>query len=389
MTDVISLKLMCVIDFQLENNRLYRSLQAVPKLMEQLLNFYSFGAFKYYKYKMARHFNIRNVLKCKQCEFFGPYLVVLEHMTINHNIHVNTNLCMWCEKTDLQTHISQNTTDQCYRDYVNKFSSVYYDPVIPKFYELLEKLATKLNVKVYRRETFKNNHTSKRFEIISPNDQSNDIDPKIIVFRARASEKDIDVAALEEQYQTAMESLYDATACAQFFDDNKPSPSKRTRGTKRRHVGSSVGCKTRGQILTVPLLPQLGQVNSTQTMAVDGNQTATVRAGQLNQHLVVTGESTVAQSPFHPFQHYNQVNLTQPTLFSGSQPAQPLHPMVSNEAEDDRKDNDCLKFVKSLLKNMKDPQLKIEARYQIQKDAIEYSTKDLNHQLNLDLITNK
>lgn len=104
-------------------------------------------------------------------------------MVICHNIHVTTSKCLWCEKVDVQQHLSTTTMDQCYQAYLSKFSIDSYPPVITKDHQLLEKLAKTLNVRTLRNENFKNAHRSKEFDIIPP-DQSDDIDHHIIVFRA-------------------------------------------------------------------------------------------------------------------------------------------------------------------------------------------------------------
>lgn len=324
----MALKLMCIIDYQLENNRLYPELRSSPKLMGQLLNLYSFGSFKYFKYKVSKQFAIGGMLKCKHCELIGPYIVVLEHMTINHNIHINTKLCMWCEKTDFQTHISENTIHQCYQACVNKFSSKYVPPVVAKFYMLLEKLATKLKVKTIRRENFKNELASKKFEII-PHDQTDDIDQRIIIFRAKSHAcKNLDAVALETLYQTAMKSLLGPAAFTQFThkvidSDNNLSPPEHLCEIKLHPIGS------------------------------DGPAQYSTTQSSSQSHL-----------------QFDQVNLTGSMATAASQATASID-----------NDNEYMKFIGSLLENIRNAELRTQAKLEIQRIAITYSGQDVMQQI--------
>lgn len=115
------LKILCILDYELEKANMYPEIKVMPKLMGQLMNFYPSSEFKYFKYNLSKEAKIGNkVLQCKCCELIGPYVIVLEHMAVNHNIHTSAKLCMFCEKDELQDHATSNTLDQCYDNYMTK-----------------------------------------------------------------------------------------------------------------------------------------------------------------------------------------------------------------------------------------------------------------------------
>lgn len=81
-----ALKLICILDYELEKANLYAEMAAVPKLSEQLLKFYSLSSFKYFSYKLEKFLLGKRLLRCKVCQLVGPYVTVLEHMVISHNL---------------------------------------------------------------------------------------------------------------------------------------------------------------------------------------------------------------------------------------------------------------------------------------------------------------
>lgn len=195
------LKLICVLDYELEISNLYTKITAVPKLGEQLLMFHSLGSFKYFSYKFPKCLMGKKLLKCKVCQLVGPYATVIEHMIISHNLHSNAKICMWCEKTKLKVHANQNTFNQCYDNFVanQQLIDVKYPKVIKTFYKMLKKLATELHVKISRSKLFKGMHKS-----------SNDMSGNgMVVFTSQhESEKEIDLLALETLYQKAIIHFY-------------------------------------------------------------------------------------------------------------------------------------------------------------------------------------
>lgn len=181
-----ALKIMCIIDYELQRSQLYLELEATPKLMKQLLNIYTFTPFKYFKYNLTKDVNIHGkILKCKNCEIIGPYSTILEHMAICHNIHASAKMCMWCEKMDFKAHNSSNSMHQCYENYLKNFSSIQYPGVIEKFYDLLKKVAAKIRTNIRRSKDFKNTMNAISSEKI-PIDQADDsMSSDILVFKPK------------------------------------------------------------------------------------------------------------------------------------------------------------------------------------------------------------
>lgn len=131
--NVIVLKLLSVIDYYIDTSGMYAEFKKMRKLLPQLLTFHdSFASFNYYSYTLPKEVKIENkLLMCKRCELLAPCMTTLEHMAFAHNIHVNVNLCAWCEKCEYQVH-GDSSLDKCYEAYLKKhrFSSIVYPAVI-------------------------------------------------------------------------------------------------------------------------------------------------------------------------------------------------------------------------------------------------------------------
>lgn len=221
-TNLSALKVLCILDHQLEVNELYPEMNEMPKLMGQLLRFHSFGSFRYIHYKLPKHVNVDDkILKCKQCELIGSYPLMLNHMTINHNIHISAAQCLWCEKATLQNHLEENSLDRCYENYLEKqqFSSIKYPNVFEKFYNLLKKIAQKLGVKVARKEDFKNARTVKRFETIRLDQSDDSMSNRIVIYNSQKYPyKYFNVTVLDSMCQDAMKFFHHENA-HQFLEN--------------------------------------------------------------------------------------------------------------------------------------------------------------------------
>lgn len=193
-----ALKLICIIDYELEISKLYTEIATVPKLTEQLLNFHSLGSFKYISYQLPKYLFGNKLLRCKICQLVGPYVTVLEHMFISHNLHANPKQCMWCERTKIKVHVSQNTLNQCYGNYVDiqQLNNIKYPKVIKTFYRLLKNIARVVDVKISQSESFKNTLTNKA---------SNEL---VVLISKKENQKEINQSALEKLYQKAMLHFY-------------------------------------------------------------------------------------------------------------------------------------------------------------------------------------
>lgn len=113
--DETALKFMSIVDYDFVKGDLYDRIQATnqPKLLHELLGFHSYKSFVYYNYIDSVHFD-EKYLKCRNCEFFGPYALTLTHMAINHNIHNGFKQCAYCNHENLDKHFQENSFYGCY-----------------------------------------------------------------------------------------------------------------------------------------------------------------------------------------------------------------------------------------------------------------------------------
>lgn len=214
-----ALKLMCIIDYYLEEKDLYKDLEAVPKLIKQLLQLHSFGSFKYFKYILPKTQVTGKILSCKHCELQGPYSTIIEHMVIRHNMHPSAQWCMWCEKTEFIDH-EHSSSEWCYNEYYQHLSDKIFFPVITPIHEMLETLADKLKMKINRTKEYKHALYAQKLEYLESK-IDDDISNEIFVYRPKkASKKVFDLDVLEKLFQNAMEHFHGAEAHERFsFND--------------------------------------------------------------------------------------------------------------------------------------------------------------------------
>lgn len=203
----IALKLMCIIDYYLEKHDLYPRISNVPKLLEQLLRLKSYGSFRYFKYVLKKSLLRDKLLQCDCCEFIAPYIVTLEHMVLNHNRHKSSTICQWCDRTDLNAHENCNTLNNCYMQYriKNHLNVNEYPRVIDEFYNVLTKVAAKLDV-LCNRTRFQSRNTYSIETIELFDDDDDDISNEIHVTQpsVKASKKPLNINAVEKLFDEAM-----------------------------------------------------------------------------------------------------------------------------------------------------------------------------------------
>lgn len=155
--DLIALQLMCILDFQAESTNLYKRIEETqqPKLLLDLMGFRSYKSFIYYEYQGHGHLDGR-YLKCRFCELYGPYVLVLTHMTINHDEHIGLVKCAYCNQTDLKKHFNDGTMQACYAQYLRKPDIIdtiqdgATSDIVTEFYGFLKLLAIELGVHTRR-----------------------------------------------------------------------------------------------------------------------------------------------------------------------------------------------------------------------------------------------
>lgn len=158
--NVIALKLMCILDFQMEQLNLYTKIQATkPKLLGLLLQFSSFASFKYYDYAVKKEIGAR-VVRCKFCDLVGPYANILTHMAINHNTHVGMKMCLYCNRVELENHFTEKSLDPCYQKYLrqNETNDGKFNPkvleIVTGFFAMLKKLSKTLDIHSVRQKQY-------------------------------------------------------------------------------------------------------------------------------------------------------------------------------------------------------------------------------------------
>lgn len=154
LADEIALKFMCIVDYEVTKRNFYARISDTnfPKLLYELLGFYSYKNFRFYDYIGNKRFADKQ-LQCKfaQCQFFGPYLSVLTHMSINHNMHFGLVLCAYCCNYELQQHFADNSFEACYEKYLKReevpdVAAEIVCQIISDFYFMLKKCSQKLKV---------------------------------------------------------------------------------------------------------------------------------------------------------------------------------------------------------------------------------------------------
>lgn len=159
--DAVALKLMCIVDFETQRHDLYPRMQKPsPKLLPQLMQFHSYGTFKYYDYQVGVRIGKR-VLKCKFCDLIGPYGLILTHMAINHNAHIGLKRCVYCNRNDLKEHFADETMEHCYASYLQRHDievdrgTMKSYTIVKKFYDMLKELSVKFGISTFRNYGFR------------------------------------------------------------------------------------------------------------------------------------------------------------------------------------------------------------------------------------------
>lgn len=209
----IALKLMCIIDFHAQKLDLYKRVQdsKSPKLLTKLMQFSSFGTFKYFDYQVGKRIGKR-VLKCKFCELVGPYGLILTHTVINHNVHIGLKNCAYCHRTELNEHLNEDVLHECYAKYMER-EHIERDEVVcdivTEFYAMLKRLSDKLKITTPRHHSFggKGHKDAERFGRGGDNDI--DTDENETVFKIRKS-KNISGRSgpLDREFKRVISILY-------------------------------------------------------------------------------------------------------------------------------------------------------------------------------------
>lgn len=213
--NIIALKLMCILDFQMELLDLYSKIQSSnPKLLGLLLRFSSFASFKYYDYAVKKEIGPR-ILRCKFCDLVGQYAHILSHMAINHNTNVGMKICVYCNRVELEKHFVENSLDQCYQKYLQQNEWHDYEcnenvlDMVINFFGMLKRLSKKFEIYSMRQKQY-TGLGYRAVEKLSRN-YGDDFPKECMVFKqaARKSLKDISTSAgLDIEFNRAMNQFY-------------------------------------------------------------------------------------------------------------------------------------------------------------------------------------
>lgn len=206
----IALKVMCILDYLLQQKQLYVEILCQPKLLRQLLGFESYANFHYFEYKLNFPFNPW-LLACKCCEFRGAYIDTLEHMALAHGRHESAELCHWCSKTPIRTHIEQSTYAACYDAYLRSNQVSDADALKPlitvvnRVFAQIRYMATKLGVKTLRRDNYQARQKMVKDKIENNAGDDADISNEILVTKTpKLVVKTIQLDQLEKLFGEAM-----------------------------------------------------------------------------------------------------------------------------------------------------------------------------------------
>lgn len=161
--NLIALKVMYILDFEMDRNELYTRMENVncDTLLMQLLRFHTFKSFKFYEYTVKRELK-RLTLQCTVCGLLGPYACILSHMAINHTLHVGLKMCLYCDRVELRKHFDNNSLDRCYRNYLRERNINESDTnvckIVSEFYDMMRRISEKFSVITVR----KHNYAGKR-----------------------------------------------------------------------------------------------------------------------------------------------------------------------------------------------------------------------------------
>lgn len=205
----IALKVMCVVDHYVDKHDLYRHINAVPKLLEQIFRFRSYAMFQYYKYTMKKTLIKDRPLQCECCEFLGTYENTLEHMVLNHDRHKSARLCHYCGVKDLAMHDNENTLHECYVKYSirNRLMEDKCPSFIAEIFKLITKIAIRLNVQTIRAASFSATCQLTTGIATGIADDDDEISNEIVItdLMFKRSPKRINLDVLEKLFSEAMD----------------------------------------------------------------------------------------------------------------------------------------------------------------------------------------
>lgn len=167
--NIVALKFMYILDNETERSQLYDRIRNAKSasLMQQLMQFHTFKSFKFYDYNVKRGLKTF-VLQCTACKLIGPYPYILSHMAINHNLHIASKMCGYCDRVELQKHFDSNTLGRCYGNYLRDRNIYDWDAnvckIVVEFYDMLKRVSDQFSIITIRSQ----NYAAKRYVARKP-----------------------------------------------------------------------------------------------------------------------------------------------------------------------------------------------------------------------------
>ncbi|XP_031622385.1 uncharacterized protein LOC116340201 isoform X2 [Contarinia nasturtii] len=220
-TNLVALQLMCIIDYYMEERRLYDRIVKTecPKLLLQLMKFFTFVSFKYYDYRASRKIG-NQILRCKFCALIGHYTCILSHMAINHNAHIGLKQCAYCYREELKTHFDDCTFDTCYETYMRKHHVHKNDNIIEivaTFYGLIKEIAEKLNQCTVRNHAYAGIGYATIEKIAQK--YGRDFPTDCIIFQQRNYEKPIKSDLLQKEFVRVIGFMYGGNRISRLINN--------------------------------------------------------------------------------------------------------------------------------------------------------------------------
>lgn len=163
--NLTALKFMVILDHETERNQLYTRMRMVnsTSLMLQLMQFHKFESFTFYDYSRIRREMKTFVLQCSACGLIASYACIMVHMAVNHNLHMGSKMCGYCDRAEIQKHIDNNTLDRCCGNYLRERNITKWDTtvckIVAEFYDMLKIISEKFSVVTFRNH----NYAAKRY----------------------------------------------------------------------------------------------------------------------------------------------------------------------------------------------------------------------------------
>lgn len=333
-----ALKLMCVVDYKLNELGLYGNVLKNSNLLKQLLSFQNYEHFHYYQYRLKRIPFKTYLLQCEICKLIAPYNITMDHMVLNHGRHESAQKCQWCCQMEIHEHTSSISLERCYRNYIahRQINATETDcSTIIEVFSMFQALATTLQVKSTRDSKYLAAQCTSTQTIQLDDTDNKDISREILVTQPYLrNHKTMNLIKLEQLFQCAMD----------YFNVNNSS----SRSEEPLQFVEEMLLQQQEQ---KPILPQqMELVEQIQLVQEEHHQQPPLLA-----------EPMIPMEPIRPMHEVSSIPSSDTTLRSNE---------VKNLAN----------FMTSAIENIRNDEIRRKTLFDIQKTILYYSNKDLQLQ---------